>query len=169
MLFLSYSRLKNLWSGLQPASSDYWVLCGAWCGPMTLPGSHPLPHVLAHVVYSRLEGGIDYIKIQRGTSLVVQWVRLQAPKAGGLCSIPGRGTRSCMPQLRSHEVHLRSGAAQFKKMQRADAGEIQKRACLFSSSHRAWPVITWVCGCVRVCVRAEGVEDKPLLYTVSQR
>ena len=35
-----------------------------------------------------------------GTSLVVQWVRLCAPNEGGLGSIPGRGTRSHMPQLR---------------------------------------------------------------------
>ena len=33
-----------------------------------------------------------------GTSLVVQWLRLQAPKAGGLGSIPGQGTRSRTPQ-----------------------------------------------------------------------
>ena len=31
-----------------------------------------------------------------GTSLVVQWVRLRAPNAGGPGSIPGRGTRSRM-------------------------------------------------------------------------
>ena len=30
-----------------------------------------------------------------GTSLVVQWVRLHAPNAGGFGSIPGHGTRSC--------------------------------------------------------------------------
>ena len=35
-----------------------------------------------------------------GTSLVVQWIRLHAPNAGGLGSIPGWGTRSRMPQLR---------------------------------------------------------------------
>ncbi|TEA42643.1 hypothetical protein DBR06_SOUSAS1610145, partial [Sousa chinensis] len=29
-------------------------------------------------------------------SLVVQWVRLRAPNAGGPGSIPGRGTRSHM-------------------------------------------------------------------------
>ena len=29
-----------------------------------------------------------------GTSLVAQWLRLRAPNAGGLCSIPGQGTRS---------------------------------------------------------------------------
>ena len=36
-----------------------------------------------------------------GTSLVVQWVRVRAPDAGGPGSIPGQGTRSHMPQLRS--------------------------------------------------------------------
>ena len=29
-----------------------------------------------------------------GTSLVVQWLRLHTPNAGGLGSIPGQGTRS---------------------------------------------------------------------------
>ena len=33
-----------------------------------------------------------------GTSLVVQWLRLHAPSAGGLGSIPGQGTRSHMLQ-----------------------------------------------------------------------
>ncbi|TEA39679.1 hypothetical protein DBR06_SOUSAS3410146, partial [Sousa chinensis] len=34
------------------------------------------------------------------TSLVVQWLRLRAPNAGGLGSIPGQGTRSHVPQLK---------------------------------------------------------------------
>ena len=34
------------------------------------------------------------------TSLVVQWLRLHTPNAGGLGLIPGWGTRSHMPQLR---------------------------------------------------------------------
>ena len=34
-----------------------------------------------------------------GPSLVVQWLGLCAPNAGGLGSIPGRGTRFYMPQL----------------------------------------------------------------------
>ena len=42
-----------------------------------------------------------YQDLMSGTSLVVQWVRLRAANAGGLGSIPGRGTRSRMPQLRS--------------------------------------------------------------------
>ncbi|TEA31623.1 hypothetical protein DBR06_SOUSAS7710062, partial [Sousa chinensis] len=33
-------------------------------------------------------------------SLVVQWLRLCAPNAGGPGSIPSQGTRSCMPQLK---------------------------------------------------------------------
>ena len=32
------------------------------------------------------------------TSLVVQWLRLLSPSAGGMGSIPGGGTRSCMQQ-----------------------------------------------------------------------
>ena len=35
-----------------------------------------------------------------GASLVVQWLRLHAPNAGGPGLIPSRGTRSRMPQLR---------------------------------------------------------------------
>ncbi|TEA32243.1 hypothetical protein DBR06_SOUSAS6610192, partial [Sousa chinensis] len=49
-------------------------------------------------------------------SLVIQWVRLCVPHAGGLGSIPGRGTRShmcaalrvCMPQLRSPHATTQS-------------------------------------------------------------
>ena len=35
-------------------------------------------------------------KEEEGTSLVVQWLRLCAPNAGGPGSIPGLGTRSLM-------------------------------------------------------------------------
>ncbi|TEA26220.1 hypothetical protein DBR06_SOUSAS37210009, partial [Sousa chinensis] len=52
------------------------------------------------------------IKCPLGTSLVVQWIRLCAPTAGGPGSIPGRGnrshrhaaTKSYMPQLRSQRA-----------------------------------------------------------------
>ena len=39
-----------------------------------------------------------------GTSLVVQWLRLCAPKAGDLGSIPSQGTRSHMLQIRPSVV-----------------------------------------------------------------
>ena len=37
---------------------------------------------------------------QRGTSMVVQWVKLPAPNSGGPSLIPGQGTRSHVPQLK---------------------------------------------------------------------
>ena len=40
----------------------------------------------------------------QGTSLVVQWLRLCTPKAEGLGSIPGQGTRSHIPQLKSEDT-----------------------------------------------------------------
>ena len=39
-------------------------------------------------------------KLKRRTSLVVQWLSLHVPSAGGPGSIPDQGTRSHMPQLR---------------------------------------------------------------------
>ncbi|TEA28488.1 hypothetical protein DBR06_SOUSAS2010115, partial [Sousa chinensis] len=40
-------------------------------------------------------------------SLVVQWLRLCTPNAGGLGLIPRQGTRSHMPQLRVHVLQLK--------------------------------------------------------------
>ncbi|TEA41101.1 hypothetical protein DBR06_SOUSAS29010017, partial [Sousa chinensis] len=49
-------------------------------------------------------------------SLVVQWVRLHAPSAGGLGSIPGRGTRSHMhATTRSPHATAKSLHAATKK------------------------------------------------------
>ena len=56
------------------------------------------------------------------TSLVVQWLRLQAPNAGALGSMPGRGTRSHMLQLKiSHTAAKKKilrAAAELKNKQR---------------------------------------------------
>ena len=38
---------------------------------------------------------------------MVQWLRLCAPNAGGLGSIPGQATRSRMPQLRVHMLQMK--------------------------------------------------------------
>ncbi|TEA38612.1 hypothetical protein DBR06_SOUSAS110536, partial [Sousa chinensis] len=56
-------------------------------------------------------------------SLVVQWVGLCVPNAGGLGSIPGRGARShmhaqlgvCMPQLKAPHATTGSLHATAKK------------------------------------------------------
>ena len=42
-----------------------------------------------------------------GTALVVQWLRLCAPNAGGPGSIPGQGTRSRMLQLKARMLQLK--------------------------------------------------------------
>ena len=55
----------------------------------------------------------------QGTSLVVQWLRLRAPNAGGLGSILGQGTRSRMPQLRAHMPQLKIPHAAMKIPHRA--------------------------------------------------
>ncbi|TEA24167.1 hypothetical protein DBR06_SOUSAS2610126, partial [Sousa chinensis] len=47
-------------------------------------------------------------------SLLAQSLRLHTPKAGGLGSIPGQGTRSHMPQLRVRMPQLRSRRASKK-------------------------------------------------------
>ena len=51
-----------------------------------------------------------------GTSLVVQRVRLCAPKAEGLGLIPGQGTRSHMLQLSVCVPQLRARIPQLKKV-----------------------------------------------------
>ena len=48
---------------------------------------------------------LSYKKRNRETSLVVQWLRLRAPNAGPLGSIPGQGTGSYVPQLKDPACH----------------------------------------------------------------
>ena len=54
--------------------------------------------------------------MHQGTSLVVQWLRLRAPSAGGLGSIPGRGTRSHMLQLKILHASTKNGHSQINKI-----------------------------------------------------
>ena len=51
-------------------------------------------------------GLLNYKQKSVRTSLVVQWLRLCAPNAGGSGSIPGQGTRSHVLQQRSHMPRL---------------------------------------------------------------
>ena len=43
---------------------------------------------------------MEKLEYSVGTSLVTQWLRLQAANAGGLGSIPGQEARSHVPQLK---------------------------------------------------------------------
>ena len=49
-----------------------------------------------------------------GTSLTVEWLRLQASNGRGSGSIPGQGTRFHMPQLRAHMSQLKIPRAATK-------------------------------------------------------
>ena len=53
------------------------------------------------------------MRARRGTSLVARRLRLCAPSAGGLGSIPGQGTRSHWPKRRVHMPQLRPGTARW--------------------------------------------------------
>ena len=48
---------------------------------------------------NEFENNISMLKLFRGASLVVQWLRHEAPNAGGPGSIPGQGTRFHVLQL----------------------------------------------------------------------
>ena len=61
---------------------------------------HTAWHVGSQFPDQGLNPGHGSESLESGTSLVVRWLRLQSPNAGGPGSIPGLGTRSHMPQLR---------------------------------------------------------------------
>ena len=65
-----------------------------------------LPHFMPTTHFSLLTT-IHYILYICENSLVVQWLRLCTPNAGGLGSIPGQGTRSHMAQLKTLHAHQR--------------------------------------------------------------
>ena len=68
---------------------------------------------------SRVDKGMSgyFLSCSKGVkdpTLVVQWLRLQAPNAGGPGLIPGQGTRSHMPQLRAHILQLKISSVATK-------------------------------------------------------
>ena len=89
----------NVHSSKSSLGPRYWELCilgiswkqnweveiGVWCPRIAKFAPSPSP--------------VSKPSLSIGTSLVVHWLRLHAPNAGGPGLIPGWGTRSCMPQL----------------------------------------------------------------------
>ena len=59
----------------------------------------PIPRV-----WSGLNNFLLETRVQKDLP-VVQWLRLQAPKAGGPGSIPGQGTRPYMPIMSFHAAN----------------------------------------------------------------
>ena len=107
------------------------------CSPWDCKESDMTEHTCTHGhLWGRLYMGVEWkwdIASKKhvtyhasGTSLVVQWLRLCAAKAGGLGSIPAQGTRSHMPQLRSWMSQLKISNAAIK-----DPGQPNKYTNIF--------------------------------------
>ena len=64
----------------------------AWCGPKAQDQRDRVWRAADRRLVVKTKEG-------EGTSLVVQWLKRHVPNAGSPGSIPGQGTRSCMPQI----------------------------------------------------------------------
>ena len=92
------------------------------------------------------------IKAEGGTPLVVQGLRLHAPNVGGLGSIPGQGTRSHTPQLRSPHAAKKTQCNQinnkylfFKKLRVSEEHPFYKNTDgLQAVDHRAGGFQSWL-------------------------
>ena len=102
---------------------------------------------------------LKLLKIILGTFLVVQWLRLLAPNAGGLGSTPGQGTRSHMLQCRSKIpcATTKTLCSQINKNFKI----IQKilrtlknanQWMLILHNNRTSPVVQWI----RICLPTQG-------------
>ena len=58
---------------------------------------------------------MKFKEVKEGTSLVVQWLRLHDPNAGGPGLIPGQGTRSHILQLKILHAATKTCCSQIKK------------------------------------------------------
>ena len=75
-------------------------------GQRSLAGCSPWDHErVGHNSVSKQQTS-SFPKWKGRTFQVAQWLRLCLPNAGGLGSIPGQGTRSCMLQLKTWCNHL---------------------------------------------------------------
>ena len=85
------------------------------------------------------------------TSLMVQWLRLQAPNARGLSSIPSQGTRSHMLQLRPGAVKwIKKKKKNFlSQKQQNDLCSFPRQTICYHSSpslcpnHQCWRSWSW--------------------------
>ena len=118
-------RKQLLPSALEELISDAPAVSSRWKGGLSSPtrsliaraeasssGPKPSPCLTwQEIVLTRRQKEKSKVKClleeRCGNSLVVQWLRLCAPSAGGLGSILGQGTRSCMLQLRVHTPQLK--------------------------------------------------------------
>ena len=91
------------------------------------------------------------------TSLVAQWLRLCAPNAGGLGSIPGQGVRFHVPQLRIRKPQLKDPTGCTKTWR----GQINK--CFRRRRNRAQ--LTATLNSAQLCTPANEETQLPCIPT----
>ena len=89
-------------------------------------------------------GTVGFKTNNPGTFLVIQWLRLFSPSAGGLGTIPGEGMRSHMLQLRSKIlcVQQRLGIAKLKK--KKERKIIYMQNCTQCLAYDKQCVLVWI-------------------------
>ena len=87
----------QLWSGEVKASLSSYVQTGITLDSKSFASNSQL-----------LTTSLSTLHTGRGTSLVVQWLRLRVPNAGGVGSIPGQGTK--IPHAAWHSARTRARA-----------------------------------------------------------
>ena len=98
---LVWSITRYMWSALQPSDFLSYLLCSWHARPLAIPGPDWSSVCFFNLLFYPIIYFEHHLKlIHFWASLVVHWLRLQAPNAGGLGLIPGQGTRSHVPQLR---------------------------------------------------------------------
>ena len=111
---ISHIRQRDL-EHKQPLCWETDYLKPPLCQALKESGKNDVQCAHFAIVYQALlffiYGLFQFKKIKKGTSLVVQWLRLLAPDTGGLGLIPDHETRSHMLQLRDGMLQLRPRAA----------------------------------------------------------
>ena len=115
---------RRLWKQIQTRADGLVLILGAHCmrcGPSsepeegssrTSPPSWQLPVRL--YLGKSLKTHVIIAKPTSGTSLVVQWLRLQASNAEGMGSIPGGGTKS-PTRLKAKKLIIKHSLVNFPK------------------------------------------------------
>ena len=81
----SYIHSNDFWQGCQDGSTGKW-------------------HLFQKLMLGNWVSTCKRVKL--GTSLVIQWLRLCVPKAGGPGLIPDQGTRSHIPHLQGSQINV---------------------------------------------------------------
>ena len=93
--------------------------------------------------------------------MVVQWLRLHTPNEGDLGSIPGRGTRSHIPQLKIPRAATKTQSSQINKQSYMDQWN--------RTESREKPMHVWSTNLQQGCQKYTMRKGQGKLYSQVQR